>query len=287
MTIILGFLSAAQAVACMALSNSPVKIQREETAIVWDDQKKIEHFIRKVDFKTSAKDLGFLVPVPAKPEIAEADGKAFERLQKEFGGPEPLSAAAPQTRSAGAGANAGTVTVLEEKRVAGLDVAVLEASNAKALADWLSKNGYPSRPAAEKWLESYVKAQFKIVAFKYAGGGPGSDVIASKAVRLSFAAPYPFYPYKEPSDAESPLGRQLRVYLFAPRVAHAYTYNGTSRVEWTAATTFSGEVSNPTLALAGILPPAQIPSGALTVTSFLDGSLKRPDNAELFFERAP
>ncbi len=268
--------------ACATLGKAPVKIEHEEAIIVWDDAKKIEHFIRRVEFKTNGSDLGFLVPVPAKPEVAEADSKAFERLAAVVG-PPMLTATAPNSRTA----VAAGVKVLEEKRVAGMDMAVLEADTAASLAKWLNDHGYSKRPALDKWLESYVRAHFKLVAFKYSGHGTGDGVVATKAVRISFAAPYPYYPYKEPSDAEAPPMRSLTLYLFAPLKAHGFVFTGTGtgKVEWVAKVTHAAEANNAAELLAGAVPLGGLPSG-LWLTAFEDKTVKRPDGAELFFEKA-
>ena len=269
--------------ACMTLGKAPVKIDREETIIVWDEAKQTEHFIRRVEFKTTGSDVGFLVPVPAKPEIAEADNAAFERIGALV--KPPLLTKGPDMAAATNGLHsAGSVKVLEEKRVAGMDVAVLEATSAGGLMKWLADHGYSKKPTLDKWLESYIKAQFKIVAFKYVSRSTRDGVIDTKAVRISFPAPYPFYPYKEPSDAEAPPTRSLMVYLFAPEKAHAFTFAGNGKVEWPAAVLHSAEAANAKELLAGVMPAGQIPDG-LWLTAFEDKTVKRPDGAELFFEK--
>ena len=57
-----------------------VRIFEEEALIVWDAKTKTQHFIRRAAFDTQAKDFGFLVPTPEKPELAEADDSVFFRL---------------------------------------------------------------------------------------------------------------------------------------------------------------------------------------------------------------
>src|SRR5688572_6739034 len=57
-----------------------VVIAQEEAVIVWDDAKKLEHFVRRAVFDTKARDFGFLVPTPTQPELAEASDAVFATL---------------------------------------------------------------------------------------------------------------------------------------------------------------------------------------------------------------
>jgi hypothetical protein len=56
-----------------------VAIEHEDALIVWDPGKGMEHFIRRARFDTTAKDFGFLVPTPSKPELAEVPDSLFDR----------------------------------------------------------------------------------------------------------------------------------------------------------------------------------------------------------------
>jgi hypothetical protein len=80
---LLGSASARPARACAAAppAGAAVAISAESAIIVWDEATKTEHFIRRASFETSAKDFGFLVPTPAKPELAEASDDAFSELE--------------------------------------------------------------------------------------------------------------------------------------------------------------------------------------------------------------
>jgi len=74
----------ARACAPAAAEGARVDIVAEEAVIVWDPVKKREHFIRRADFRTDAAGFGFLVPTPAKPELAEASNAVFDRLRETF-----------------------------------------------------------------------------------------------------------------------------------------------------------------------------------------------------------
>lgn len=118
-------------------------VNADQTVImVWDAEKKTQHFIRQASFKSDAADVGFLVPTPSRPQLEESGDAAFATLRKittpimqSKGMVVPLgcSAAAPAYRS--------SVQVIEEKRVAGFDATVLTAANGTDLANWLRDHG--------------------------------------------------------------------------------------------------------------------------------------------------
>jgi hypothetical protein len=101
-----------------------VGVNGEEAIILHDGA--TEHFVRRADFRTDAKEFGFLVPTPARPELGEADDSVFDLLhrttlpRREFSGIthkvvrkgifDGKAASAPARRAP---------LVLEEKTVAG------------------------------------------------------------------------------------------------------------------------------------------------------------------------
>jgi hypothetical protein len=60
----------------------PVVNADQSVILIWDAKTKTQHFIRRASFQSEAADFGFLVPTPAKPELAESGDKAFAFLQK-------------------------------------------------------------------------------------------------------------------------------------------------------------------------------------------------------------
>ena len=120
-------------------SGKPVVNADQTVILLWDANAKIEHFVRRASFKSDAEDFGFLVPTPARPELAESGDAAFPSLAR-ITAPEIIRKPAP---SAGCGACMGesksglrypeaqskSVTVLEEKTVAGFHASVLEAQS--------------------------------------------------------------------------------------------------------------------------------------------------------------
>ncbi len=225
-------LIAAPSRACLPIgrNGSPVEVAEETAVILWDAAAKTEHFIRRARFLSDAKDIGFLVPTPTKPELIEVDNSLFDELWRFTNPPPPDNA--PRSRGAVPAPTllpkADPVQVLETKTVAGLDATILAASDAKALTEWLKKNEYPTTPETEAWLAPYLKDQWIITAYKVdnTGGASGQwPKFQTSTVRMSFKADKPFYPYREPQQAgkqgagKNSRERLLRVY-FLSQEAH-------------------------------------------------------------------
>ena len=251
--------------AAPSLASAPVPgegrfahVESEEVLIVWDEAAQRQHFIRRATFETDARDFGFLVPTPGKPELAAVDERAFRMLGGITG-----------------------VTVLEQKRVAGYNATVLEATDPKALDDWLRSNGYPSGPGLVEWAKPYVERKWKITAFKFAAGSPKAT---SGAVRMSFQTPRPFFPYREPAAAGAK-ERVLRIYFLADA-----RFRGTvgDYEPWAGAAVWSGSIERAQLAelLKLVSLPPLAGGGGRRLTEFEDRSSPRPGGGELFFERA-
>lgn len=214
---------------------SIVHIASEAAIIVWDAKAKREHFIRRASFESSAPDFGFLVPTPAKPTLTEVDQSVFDDLA-EVTAPRIEYVQRPMQVQPGCGCSAegvkstqvgsappnSAVRVLEEKQLAGQDVAVLEADDAESLQTWLKEHDYEFSPKLAEWVEPYLEKKWVITAFKYAKAQEGeepSPQLNTSAVCMSFDAERPFYPYREPkADAEhaEPGQRLLRVFFIAP-----------------------------------------------------------------------
>lgn len=177
-------------------------VHGEEALIVWDWRTRTEHFVRRIDFSrtTAGADFAFLVPTPSRPLVANADEAVFNRLADAYSRPRTLTNSRPGSRSRSRRTSGGGdgVTVVQQTFVAGLEATTIRSDSANALAQWLGQHGFTNRPALAQWLQRYTGGTWHITAFRYAGQGPRP--LMARAVRLSFSAERPFYPYGEPSD---------------------------------------------------------------------------------------
>jgi hypothetical protein len=205
-----------------------VEVTDESALIVWDEKAKKQHFVRRAKFDARAPYFGFLVPSPTRPELAEAPDEVFTDLL-DWTRPEEMTeqrhfTSAGWLRATSALGNglekSADVTILDETRVAGLDAVVLKATDGKALNDWLAKHGFATRPALDSWLNGYTRAGWVITAFRIAKEGRSANDVETKAVRMSFSADQPFFPYSEPPDKSEDRpeasSRSLRIFLIAP-----------------------------------------------------------------------
>ena len=290
--------------ACAAFTGrEPVAIEREDALIVWDAEKHEEHFIRSAVFDTKQRSVGFLVPTPSRPTFAEAGDAWISALQKVTApAVEHKTSFVPigctmlpfmftakrSTAVAVAGHGFDGVRVLEETRVGGMDVAVLDATDAAALAKWLGDHEFENRPSLERWLAPYVAKKWTISAFRYARPDVAANAdiappIASKAVRITFETDAPVYPYREPDDSPAVSGRELHLFVLAASRLAGFE-SDLDNAPWHATVPFAASVAIPPevgSSIAGVTLPAR-----LWVTELVDGVDKRPATDLVFDKNA-
>jgi hypothetical protein len=197
-------------------------VNADQTVIIlWDPATQTQHFIRQADFKTDAPDVGFIVPSPSRPQLAETGKAAFATLAEittpyvRTGGGFSIgcsSAKVPLRQS--------SVRVIEQKRVAGYDATVLTARSGSDLVDWLRDNGYPHSPETAAWAASYLGSDWHFTAMKVAKSEDAQQTLAASALRITFRTTRPLFPYREPDSAAASrqLGatsRLLRIYFIS------------------------------------------------------------------------
>jgi hypothetical protein len=229
------------------LTALPVSIREEETLIVWDAAAQRQDFIRKVTFNAAVPQFGLLVPVPGRPEVAEASPKLFDELRGEMEDqrpqrteyiwwPQPQNFGQADGAVGGGGGPPGSkgsrggVHVIEEAQIGLFKAQVLTSTDAASLQAWLEEQGFSMGPGASAYLAHYTGGDWHWVALSYSGPGPGEGAqdgtienIASQTFRLSFATPEAFYPYREPQLPEGmppppvtdPSPRTLRLYVLS------------------------------------------------------------------------
>jgi hypothetical protein len=218
------------------------------------------------------------------PELAEAGDAAFDLLERITAPPPPPEAKSELRAAAKAAAPAAAaVTVIATAKVAGYDAAVLEATDAGALDGWLKEHGYHSSPELLGWYKLYLEKKWKITAFKISRGDSAPRSVEASAVRMSFKADRPFFPYREPKSTTAGAGpRLLRVYFLADSRHEGRIGGGEA---WPGRAVWSNPIDGAQRAdLLQLLklPPDTAPS-ALRLTEFVDGSSPRPGSDDLFF----
>jgi len=289
----------------------------DETAfIIWDDANDVEHFVRQATFVGTARDFGFLVPTPNRPQLEPASADIFQELKRitepktehrtetalSFGCAQGSPSAATESTNDD---RLSGVVVLEQKRVGKLEAAVLAfradktqklEDTADELLSWLASRGYVVRPDLTDWLAPYIDRNWMITAFKIAGESGsepppagGSMAVKSAAVRLTFKTDRPFFPYREPAaqrDANSRnTPRSLRVFMAAKERMEGTI--GESH-PWYASTVWANSIADSQrMDLLGKLDLSpDTAMGKWWITEFEDRSNPRPGTDEVYFERS-
>lgn len=251
--------------ACVRLGHTgeaPIRVDFEEALIVYDTAHQMEHFIRSASFLGVENDFGFVVPTPNQPTMTEVDEAVFTTLAEIYRAPEP-----PPSRGAGQGdgsrgvprgLHASAVEVVATQHVAGMDATVLRATDAAALTAWLTTHGLATPPGMTEWLAPYVRDRWYLTAFQYRAAS-GAHELKSRAVRMSFTASTPFFPYSEPSSQPQTPGRRFRLTIVSDTRMDGYV----GPLMWSARVGFAGRTAQ----AERILGP-RIPDGAWTPNSW-------------------
>jgi hypothetical protein len=243
--------------ACCAVSfPGKYAVNADQTVIIiWDKDTQTQHFIRQASFKSDGNDLGFLVPSPTQPELSESGNEAFPHLGK-LTEPETIKQSRPLNLGCGCSTMSsrnlsepmpGGVNVLDEKRVAGFNASVLEATSADALVKWLNEHGYAFSPEVQAWAKPYIDAGWKITALRVAKdpGTTDRQSVSAAALRMSFRTDRPLFPYREPDPKDQLAAldvkkRLLRIYFIGEA---RYRGEFTPDKPWTGEVAWADKIS--------------------------------------------
>ena len=252
--IVSGFMMVAavpQGLGCCAVARggSHVVNANQTVIMLWDEARQTQHFIRKADFRTDASDVGFLVPSPSRPQLAESDNAAFAKLAAitappvRRGGGFPIGCSVAEP----AALRYQGVRVIEEKRVAGFDATVLTARSGDDLVTWLKEHGYAYSPAVAEWAKPYLGGEWHFTALKIAKGADANAQtdLKAAALRISFRTGRPLFPYREPDSGASKNAldapdRLLRMYFIADARFRGEIEGGQ---RWSGKTVWSGDIT--------------------------------------------
>ena len=167
----------------------------QKAIIYWHDGKEV--LILQVKYEGPAEDFAWIVPLPSKPKVdaIEADKSPFAEIslytQQRLRWGLKLRDGPPET-----------VTVLERKVVGVYDIAVLAASDARDLSDWLNKNGYAFPQKRTDVLEHYTAKKWVYVAMRVDRKALTGDEVQKlkvgelQPIRFTFPTDEMVYPLK-------------------------------------------------------------------------------------------
>jgi hypothetical protein len=256
----------------------------EQTLIVYDAEKRREHFVREVVFSAAREPFGFVVPTPSRPEVANVKKSPFAKLRDEFPFRRPHPEPGGRLAAAGMG---DSVEVLEVTRVGRFTAFVLSASDAAGLSSWLSQNGFVRTPEADVWLAHYVKLGFFYVAMRYEPARGDKGKTTAETIRISFDSPLPYYPYREPDPrGKVPVRpRLLEIWLastrdFVPVASRASEKADGLRPFLDGVRYTSSKVRS---TLASTVEAALLPAGQLRLQRFADQKRSRVGFGDVVF----
>ena len=177
--------------------------QREQALINEPEQKAVvffskgtEQLIISPSYEGASTGFAWVLPVPTRPKVEILKGAIFHELAK-LVMPKPRAMHKNKATDA-LSAPAGAVIVLERKTVGAYDVSVLQATDPKALMNWLKANKYHLPANAVKPMKSYVNERWTFVAcrIKVPGSAKGLRTGTLAPLRLTFKAENPIYPLR-------------------------------------------------------------------------------------------
>lgn len=161
-----------------------VREDSQKAVIVYDQG--METLILSVEFSGDAKQFGWLIPTPARPEVSKSSDELFKSLEDLTAGERVYALDKNIIQPMGLGSQE-SVTVLERKKIDIYDIAVLESTSSQDLANWLKDNGF-QYPEKEAYIfDDYIKNNWIFTAVKVQS--EFLDTVASKRLSEGRATP--------------------------------------------------------------------------------------------------
>jgi Uncharacterized protein conserved in bacteria (DUF2330) len=210
-------LPAGSALACGALlaPNGTISLQRTTTLAAYHHG--VEHYVTSFEYGgKSAGDVGSIIPLPGVPtRVIKGGDWTLQRLVLETQ-PQPV-AFALRTEASASGFDA---TVIMQRRIAALDVTVLQGG-AAAVGQWAQQNGFFLPPDAPAVLDFYARRSPIFLAVKFnadraerQGIGRGEGI----PVHVVIPTPNPWVPLRILTLGQQPDDLvQADVYLLTDR----------------------------------------------------------------------
>jgi len=191
---------------------------QQKAVLYWHAGREV--MVLQVKYEGPAEDFGWVVPLPAKPEVDAikpedspfAEISLYTQRRLKWG----LRSAGPPMDKA--------VEVLERKIAGVYDVAVLAASDAGALGGWLEKHGFAFPRERQDVLDHYVRKRWVYAAMRIDPKQLAGDEVKKlrtgqlQPVRFTFRTPRMVYPLRISSVNAGETEVLLYVLAAAPMV---------------------------------------------------------------------
>ncbi len=183
---------------CFVWKNREIDIlEPEQKCLIFFDQQ-TEDLVLSVKYEGAPDDFGWIVPVPAEPDLYAEEAELFEHLSK-----------ATQRRQykrgrgmgmANASLSGSSIKVHKIETVGIYEATVLSATDPTALQDWLVEREYQLPPDADEVLRHYTENEWFFVALRLDPNAlatvneQGLREGTIQPIRLRFATPRPVFP---------------------------------------------------------------------------------------------
>jgi len=161
-----------------------------------DTQK--ETLILTIDFEGDAKDFGWLIPFPSRPYVTRGSDQIFESLNQLIRKDYTTYHYQPLFSMKEERAVSVPVQVIETKKVAYYEIAVLSASEANALTNWLQKHNFKFPSKYSYLLNDYINQKWYFVAVKISPQALSQGKVSFSGhpipLKIEFKTSQPFYP---------------------------------------------------------------------------------------------
>jgi Uncharacterized protein conserved in bacteria (DUF2330) len=161
----------------------------------------------EIQYSGSPSSFAWVLPITGQVTIGISSDAIFDTLDQNSTttvSPPPVScqpppsdcAQAPSENAGAAGSGSssgGSVTVTSSQTVGPYQTVQLQSTDANALDNWLTTNGYAITPDIEPVIAAYVAAGFDFLAMKLV---PGAGVQSMRPVRVTFAGASPTLPLR-------------------------------------------------------------------------------------------
>jgi hypothetical protein len=214
-------------------------VVQERALIRWDGG--TEDIVMALSVQGSSEEAAWILPVPSEATVQLGDAKLFETLQ-ELTKPRveqryriewPFFSLGPGAAPDGVGAGA-PVTLLQQQTLGPFEVSTLAATDATALSDWLTDNGYNFPPELANVLQAYVEQEWFYIAIRLTPGTDGQELTGElDPLWITFQADEIVYPMRATALATGVLPVYLYV-LADHRVEKAQTFGDAhiSSADW-------------------------------------------------------
>ena len=215
-------LSPQAALACGAFvsDSGRVELTGIEGLVRWDGT--TESLLVSVSFQTDDAKVGWLMPLPAAPEIEESDRTLIDEAiaittpPQQPGSDEGEGAGAPQV------GGAPGVDVIGRETIGGLRFVTLTGGSAGDVGVWMRRHAFGFHDRQELVLQSYLDRDWVVVAARVA---PGKAPVPSLLpVRFTFDSPELVYPLAMAGSSHSDIYLAMTLFVLTPFRPASTTY---------------------------------------------------------------